>query len=172
MTRIISYKKPKHSETLTICFLDALLASCLFPFYICETFFPSHLFLTKRKTIQFIMMIFFLFMLLNWRRETWPNFHQPNKKRKKIFILLIDWQIIKLDWITNVQFIPFFFPPFMTFSSWHDLETFFITVCDDDTFSPLHTSWDSLMNLNFVYFSVNTSVKCSSGEPFLKIYQR
>lgn len=81
---------------------------CLFPsprdvfLFIFLTFFPSHLFLTKEEDpIYHDDDVFFISSAEEKGNLT--QFSQP--RREKDFILLIDWQIIKVDWITNVQFI-------------------------------------------------------------------
>lgn len=51
-------------------------------------------------------MMFSFYVVFPARRKPDPIF--TSEKKGKDFILLIDWQIIKVDWITNVQFILFF----------------------------------------------------------------
>lgn len=56
--------------------------------------FPSHLFLTKRKTIQFITMKLLFVCFVDVKGgKTWPNFH--NQERKIFVYLLID-RLLKL----------------------------------------------------------------------------
>lgn len=99
-------------------FLESPSLFALFGFHFSPTFFSIPFVFDQKKEDPIyhdddVFLSFLCYFSLQ-KMETWPNFHtsrklnRRKKKAKKIFVLLIDWQIIKVDWITNVQFILFF----------------------------------------------------------------
>lgn len=120
------------------------LSLCVMSFFL--TFFPSHLFLTRRTPIYYDDDFPFFFELALKRKEKLKeNLTQfsPTRKEGRFVYLLID-RLLKLIESRTCNLFSFFCF-FHDFASWHDLERFFITMIP---FFVSSLRWP-LMHLNF-----------------------